>query len=137
MLIKRVRRAMACKRAARRTELARRQWGADQTADEGAAEDRELERLRQEATDEIEAQRTRLAAEEQELRQQISESDKLESEAKMESTRTAHNLSRVLADQEEVESTWEALQADIAKEEAAGRARDASVRRRTLASADE
>jgi hypothetical protein len=124
-------------RAARRTELARRQWEADQTADQGAAEDRELERLRQETTDEIEAQRTRLAAEEQELRQQISEADRLESEAKVESTRTAHNLSRVLADKEEVETTWEALQADIAKEEAAGRARDAAVRRRTLASAVE
>ncbi len=124
-------------RAARRTELARRQRVADQAADEEAADDRELERLRKETTDEIEAQRTRLAAEEQELRQQSTEADRLESEAKLASASKAYHLSRVLADKEEVEATWNALHADIAKEEAAGRARDASVRMRTLASAVE
>ena len=119
-------------RAARRTELARRQREADQAADEEAAADRELERLRKE-----QAYRTRLAAEEQELRQQSSEADRLESEAKVASTRTAFQLSRILAAKEEVESTWKNLHADIAKEEAALRARDAAVRRRSLGSAVE
>eukprot|EP00972_Heterocapsa_arctica_P043262 6381340-Heterocapsa_arctica.AAC.1 len=124
-------------RAARKMEIAHLQREADKEADEEAAADRNLERLRRETAEEILAQRTRLAAEELELRQQSLDYDRVEAEAKVAATRAASQLTRVLAAQDEVESTWNNLHADIAKEEAAARARDAAVRRHYLGSAVE
>ena len=105
----------------------------DQASDEEAAADRELENLRRQTEEEAAVQRTRLAAEEQKLRQKSSEADKREAEAKVAATNAAYQLSKVLEDQQEVEATWHALQEDIARDEATGRAKDAAERRRSLA----
>jgi hypothetical protein len=123
--------------AARRAELDRRQRTTDQAADAMAVDARKLERLRKQTTDEIDAQRTRLAAKEQDLRQQSAEADRREVEAKLASAHKAFHLAKVMADQEEVEAHWNTLNEDIAKDEAAGRAKEAEARRRALASADE
>eukprot|EP00972_Heterocapsa_arctica_P005232 775913-Heterocapsa_arctica.AAC.1 len=63
-------------------EIAHMQTEAAKEADEEAAVDRNLERLRREAAEEVRARRTRLAAEEVELRQQSVEADRMEAEAK-------------------------------------------------------
>jgi hypothetical protein len=134
-------------RAARRTEIARMQGLVDQelgrslwetmAAGEEEAADKELERLQKETTHEIEVQRASLAEQEQELRQQFTESDRLEEEARATSRLMAQRLTVVLANKAEVEATFKTLQEDIATAEAAGRARDAAVRNRYLGSADE
>ena len=98
---------------------------------------RKLEILRKQTAEEIDAQRARLAAQEQELRQQSAEADKQEAEAAVVSARKAFHLKKVRAQQEEVEHHWETLQEGIAKDEADGRAKDAEARRRAYASADE
>eukprot|EP00972_Heterocapsa_arctica_P020515 3025426-Heterocapsa_arctica.AAC.1 len=61
----------------------------------------------------------------------------MEAEAKVASTRTAYHLSKVLAAQNEAESTWKTLEEDIAKEEAIAKAKDAAVRKSYFGSAVE
>eukprot|EP00972_Heterocapsa_arctica_P069965 10336405-Heterocapsa_arctica.AAC.1 len=59
-----------------------------------AADVRKLERLRKQTAEEIDAQRARLAAKEQELCQQSADADKQEVEAMMASAHKAFHLKK-------------------------------------------
>eukprot|EP00972_Heterocapsa_arctica_P002956 435446-Heterocapsa_arctica.AAC.1 len=94
-----------------------------------AAEVGKLERLRKQTAEEIETQRAILAARESELRQQSADADTQEAEASAASALKASHLKKVRSEQEEVENHWKDLQDGFALDVAAGRAKDAAVRR--------
>jgi hypothetical protein len=123
----------ADERLARKIALARKQVEDDKASDEEA--DRELAHLRRQTEEEADVQRARLAAKAQKLRQKSSEADRREAEAKVAASNAAYQLSRVLEEEQEVEDTMQNLYADIASDEASGRAKDAAARRRSLAEA--
>ena len=106
-------------------------------ASKEAGEEEPADRLRRDAADESKARRDRLAAEEEELRKQSEEADRVETEAKAASTLMANQYSQVLAAKLEEDEKWNALMEDIAREEASAKEKDAAARRKHLGSAVE
>ena len=117
-------------------ELARYLW--EQTAaQEEEAADKELGRLQQETAQEYEAQRATLAEQAEELRRQLTVSDREEGEARATHRQRTLRLSQLMADQQEVEATAKTFLEDMAQVVAAGKAKEKAARLHHLRSSVE
>jgi hypothetical protein len=117
-------------------ELARYLW--EQTAaQEEEAADKELGRLQQETAQEYEAQRATLGEQAEELRRQLTLSDREEEEARAAHRQKTLQLAQLMAEQQEVEATARTFLEDMAQVMAAGKAKDKAARLHHLRSSVE
>ena len=117
-------------------ELARYLW--EQTAaQEEEAADKELGRLQQETAQEYEAQRATLGEQAEELRRQLTVSDREEEEARAAHRQKTLQLAQLMAEQQEVEATARTFLEDMAQAVAAGKAKKKAARLHHLRSSVE
>jgi hypothetical protein len=101
-----------------------------------AAEERKLAEKQKQLAEEAEKQRARLATEGRERLQESLKADKLATEAQIAATRAASRLKESIEEAKEVEEVMRTVHEDIIEAEAAGKKKDAAMRRKHLVKAN-